>query len=193
MRLNPIENPSGIMTRMAYAYSRRLFGKVISPISVVGGRVPGILPAYRHVGRFMSKKVTLDPALVRLLQAFTAEYNQCHFCMDIGRSFAAHDRSLLEKMGRVAEFETDAIFSDAERAALAYVAAATRDRKVPDVVFETLQRFYSDNEIVEITLVNAIENFYNQINGPLSIESDGLCAVPTAHLSDRAPGEVAAG
>jgi alkylhydroperoxidase family enzyme len=71
------------------------------------------------------------------------------------------------------------------------VEAVTRDRAASDEVFRHLQRFYSDREIVEITLVNAIEHFYNLVNGPLGIESDGFCAVTPRGVED--PLERAAG
>jgi hypothetical protein len=33
---------------------------------------------------------------------------------------------------------------------------------------------------MEITWVNAVENYFNLINLPLEIESDGLCAIAQA-------------
>ena len=37
-----------------------------------------------------------------------------------------------------------------------------------------MRRLFDDREIAELTLVNAIENFYNLLNLPLEVESDGL-------------------
>lgn len=188
MRIQPIEKPRGLRARLAYAQSRRRYGTVISPLKVALGRVPGILPVYQGITRFMTKQVGLEPSLLVLIQAYTAGYNQCAFCIDITRSFAAGDPALLEKTWRVSSFATDPLFTDGERAALAYVAEATRDRRVSDATFATLRRYFSDTEIVEITLVNAIENFYNQVNGPLGIESDGFCALGSPGEAVDAPG-----
>ena len=177
MRLKPIENPRGLRTRIAYAINRRLFGRVITPTKVVMARVPASLPIYQQITRFMTRKMGLDPSLALLIQAYTAGKNKCGFCVDITRSFAAHDAALLEKMWRVNDFADDPLFSDAERSALTYVASVTNDRDTTDTIFAELRHFYSEAEIVEITLVNAIEHFYNLVNRPLGIESDGLCAV----------------
>ena len=38
-------------------------------------------------------------------------------------------------------------------------------------------RGFDEREIAELTLSNAIENFYNLLNLPLEIESDGLEAL----------------
>jgi alkylhydroperoxidase family enzyme len=57
------------------------------------------------------------------------------------------------------------------------VDEATRSKTVGDATFERLREQFSEREIVEITFLNAIENFYNLINLPLEIEEDGLCAI----------------
>ncbi len=189
MRLTPLEKPPGLRVRLAYAYCRRTYGRVITPMKVVMARVPAIMPVYQKITGYM-KNAKLDPALLLLIQGYTAGYNQCGFCIDITRSFAAHDAALLEKLWRVSDFAVDPHFTDAERAALAYVAAVTRDRVVPDDVFDTLKCHYSEEEIVEITLVNAIEYFYNLVNGPLGIPSDGMCAVKPRGLDERALSEL---
>ena len=67
--------------------------------------------------------------------------------------------------------------NERERAALAYTEEATRHKRVSDATFETLRNHFNEREIVEITWVNALENYYNLINLPLEIESDGLCAI----------------
>lgn len=190
MRLLPIEKPRGLRLRVAYAYCRKTYGRVITPMKVVMARVPAIMPVYQKITAY-KKRSRLDPTLILLIQGYTAGYNQCGFCIDITRSFAAHDAALLEKLWRVADFAVDPVFTDAERAALAYVQAVTRDRVVPDDVFDALKRCYSDEEIVEITLVNAIEHFYNLVNRPLGIESDGLCAITPRGLEAPAASKAA--
>ena len=54
---------------------------------------------------------------------------------------------------------------------------ATRNKKVSDGTFEQLRRYFNEQEIVEITWVNALENYYDLLNVPLEIESDGFCAL----------------
>jgi alkylhydroperoxidase family enzyme len=185
MRLQPIEKPRGWKARLAYAYSKRRFGRVITPMKVVQARTPDVIPLFREIGRFLERGTILEPSLLLLLHAWTAGYNQCHFCLDITYSFAAQDPALLEKLWRVKDYETDPLFSQAERAALRYVEEVTRSREASDATFEALRRHFTDRAIVEITLANAIENFYNLINRPLGIESDGLCVVQPPAPSPR--------
>ena len=92
----------------------------------------------------------------------------------------------LEKVRTLSEFRTSSLFTEAERAALEYVEEATRNKRVCDETFARLRSSFNEEAIAEITLLNAIENFYNLVNLPLEIESDGLCAIarPT-HVENK--------
>jgi alkylhydroperoxidase family enzyme len=67
--------------------------------------------------------------------------------------------------------------------ALAYVEEATRTKRVSDDTFAALRRHFGEREIVAITWLNAVENYFNLLNVPLGIEADGLCAI----AESRAP------
>jgi alkylhydroperoxidase family enzyme len=49
---------------------------------------------------------------------------------------------------------------------------------VSDETFAELKKHLSEREILELTVAVATENFYNRLNAPLEIESQGFCAVP---------------
>lgn len=184
MRIQPIEVPRSLKMKLAYALCKRRLGKVITPFKVVSARVPAIIPVYQAITKYMTRTARLEPSLLLLIQSYTANRNGCGFCVDITRSFASGDPALLEKLWRVMGFATDPIFSDGERAALAYVAEVTERHEATDATFAELKKHFTDEQIVEITLANAIEHFYNLVNKPLGIESDGLCAVrPRAGVS----------
>jgi alkylhydroperoxidase family enzyme len=82
-----------------------------------------------------------------------------------------------EKFDALADWRESDVFDDRERAALAYAEEATRERVVSDETFGTLRKRFSEREIAEITIVNAVENFYNFLNVPLEIPDDGLEAI----------------
>ncbi len=109
--------------------------------------------------------------------------NGCGFCLDLGRAVAIREHLGMEKFNALAEYRTSPLFSDRERAALAYVEEATRHKRVSDATFETLSKHFSEWEIAEITWLNAVENYYNLINLPLEIESDGFCAIAQARMA----------
>lgn len=68
-------------------------------------------------------------------------------------------------------------FDARERAALAYTEEATRSRKVSDATFEALRSHFDERQIVELTWLNAVGNYFNLIAVPLGLESDGLAEI----------------
>jgi alkylhydroperoxidase family enzyme len=96
------------------------------------------------------------------------------------------DARSLEKLDALSEYATSPLFTSAERAALAYVEAVTRELHVKDAVFEELRRHFDEREIVEITWLTALESYYNRLAIPLGLESDGLCEIATQRLAARA-------
>jgi alkylhydroperoxidase family enzyme len=183
MRLEPIEKPKGLMMRIAFWMARRRLGKVITPMKVLYPRVPEMLKVSYEIQKFEMKGVRLDPALKFMVTTLAAQINGCSFCVDIGRAIAIRQHLGMEKFNALSEYLTSPLFSDAERAALAYVEEATLHKRVADATFETLRKYFSEREIVEITWLNAVENYYNLINLPLEIESDGLCAIAQARMA----------
>jgi alkylhydroperoxidase family enzyme len=173
MRLTPIENPRHPMTRLAYRMFRRQFGKVATPLKVIYARMPGILPQLMMINRTAEKSVSLEPELKLLVFNFVDTLNGCTFCDDYRRAIAVQRRMGMEKFAAMSDYRTSDAFTGRERAAMAYAEEATR-REVSDETFRELQRRFTDTEIVELTWLIAVENYFNLLKQPLQIESDGL-------------------
>jgi AhpD family alkylhydroperoxidase len=175
-RLEPIENPKGLQLRFVYWMTRRSFGKVPTSIKVGVARSPKVLSLASAMGKY-EKGVHLGKELPYMINMLVAGTNGCGFCLDIGRMMAVKDNMNMEKFNALPVYRTNSLFSDKERAALAYAEEATLNKRVSDATFNELQKHYSDREIVEITMVMALQNFTNLTNIPLGIGSDGLCAI----------------
>lgn len=177
MRLEPVEIPPTLTAKIAYWLTERRLGKVLTPMKVVYARLPALFRhAYQQV-QIVEKAITLDPTISILVRTWPAMINECTFCVDIAKAVAVQKHMTLEKLEALPAYRTSSLFSDRERAALAYVEEATRHKRVGDATFAELRRHFTDTEIVEITWLNALENYYNLLNLPLGIESDGLCAI----------------
>jgi alkylhydroperoxidase family enzyme len=63
-------------------------------------------------------------------------------------------------------WEESPYYTDRERAALAWTEAATRlkDRNVPDTVYEEARRFFSEEELADLTLGVVAINGWNRLN-----------------------------
>jgi AhpD family alkylhydroperoxidase len=177
MRITPIEKPRGFLQGLFSRFLRRQFGKTITPYKVVFARMPAALWAQLGIYWGLERGLTIDKALQFLVQTHVAHLNGCGFCVDIGRAVAVYRGLTLEKVDALDAWRTHPAFTPAERAALAYVEESTRAKRVSDETFAELRRHFDDTAIVQITWLCAVENFFNLINIPLGIESDGLCAI----------------
>jgi hypothetical protein len=85
--LPPIEKPQGLIMKLAYHFTRRQFGKVLTPLKVHSARLPPAFGLfYAKIGE-LDKKLTLSPETVLLIREQVAHINVCTFCTDIARSF----------------------------------------------------------------------------------------------------------
>ncbi len=177
MRLSPIERPPTLLGRLLDAAIRRTLGRSITPSQVIYNRVPAawrITLAFQLFERYGAK---LLQELRLLVTTRVAMLNGCAFCQDIKRAQAIRERIGTKRFDALGEWRTSALFDARERAALAFVEEATRTKLVSDATFAELRKHFDEREIAELTLMNAIENFYNLLNLPLEVESDGLEAL----------------
>lgn len=175
--LPPIEKPKGLMMKLAYYFTRRQFGKVLTPLKVHSARLPlGFGLFYSKISK-LDKQLLLPPEMVMLIREQVARINVCLFCIDIGRSFTIKASMNEAKFDALEQYRTSPLFTDAERAALDYVTDLTKDKKVNPNTFGRMSGHYSEREICEIVWVVASEHLYNMTNIGLNIHSDLLCDI----------------
>jgi alkylhydroperoxidase family enzyme len=175
--LRPIEKPEGLIMKLAYYFTRRQFGKVLTPLKVHSARLPPAFALfYSKIGQ-LDKKLTLPLELVLLIREQVARINVCLFCMDIGRAFSIKESLNEAKFDALEQYGTSPLFTEAERIALAYVTELTKDKKVNPETFALVSRYFSEGEICEIVWLVASEHLYNMTNIGLNIHSDMLCDI----------------
>jgi alkylhydroperoxidase family enzyme len=175
--LPPIEKPKGLLMKLAYYFTRKKFGKVLTPLKVHSARLPTAFGLfYTKIGK-LDKKLTLPAETALLIREQVARINVCLFCMDIGRSFTIKASMNQAKFDALDQYRTSALFTDAERAALDYVTELTKNKDVNPGTFTRLREHYSEREICEIVWLVASEHLYNLTNIGLNIHSDMLCDI----------------
>jgi alkylhydroperoxidase family enzyme len=175
--LPPIEKPQGLIKKLAYYFTRRQFGKVLTPVKVHSARLPAAFGLFYAKVAELDKKLLLPPETVLLVREQVARINVCLFCMDIGRSFVIKATMNESKFDALDQYGTSPLFNDAERAALDYVTELTKDKKVDPETFARMSRYYSEREVCEIVWLVASEHLYNMTNIGLNIHSDMLCDI----------------
>jgi len=175
--LPPIEKPQGLMMKLAYYFTRREFGKVLTPLKVHSARLPTAFGLFYTKIAKLDKKLQLPPETALLIREQVARINVCLFCMDIGRSFAVRASMNQAKFDALEQYNTSSLFTEKERAAQDYATELTRNKKVNPETFARMSRYYSEREICEIVWLVASEHVYNMTNIGLNIHSDMLCDI----------------
>ncbi len=190
--LPPVERPQGLLIKVVYLFTRRMFGKVPTGTKVFTARLPaGLLSFYSRTYR-LDKKLRLASETAMLIRQQVASINTCSACMDAGRWFALRESAdNAARFDALPEYRTSPLFSDAERAALGYATELTANKTVPPDTFARLAGHYSEREICDIVWLVASEHLANLTNIGLNIGSDGLCELRpkqrTAAVSTSSP------
>jgi alkylhydroperoxidase family enzyme len=175
--LSPIERPHGLFLKLAYFFTRRQFGKVLTPLKVHSARLPAAFGLFYSKVSRLDKKLTLPPELALLIREQVARLNICLFCIDIGRAFSIKTSMNQAKFDALEQYRTSDLFTEAERAALDYATELTKEKKVTPDTFTRMARHFSEREICEIVWLAASEHLYNITNLGLNIHSDMLCDI----------------
>ena len=175
--LAPIEKPTGLLMKLVYSVSRKMFGKVLTPLKVVYSRLPLSFTLCSFKIPKLDKQLELPAETMMLVREQVARINVCLFCIDIGRSFAIKASMNENKFDAMDEYQSSPLFTESDRAALDYVTELTRDKQMRPETFERLARHFSEGQICEIAWLVATEHHYNMINIGLNIHSDMLCDI----------------
>ena len=182
--LPPIENPPGLIKKLAYALMRRQFGKVLTPFKVHYARLPMAFGLFSAKISQLDKKLTLPAETALLIREQVARLNICEFCIDIGRSLAIQASMNEAKFDALGDYRTSPLFTEAERAALDYATELTNTKQANPETFARLGRHFSEREICEIVWLIASEHYYNLTNLGLNIHSDMLCDISRGKKSE---------
>jgi len=149
---------------------------------------PQIALGFMALGRAVySPDSTVPLALKNLVGLIASRTAGCMYCTAHAASNARQPGSDVEvrKIEEVWSYETSPLFSDAERAALAFAqCAASVPNAVTDEHFETLHRHFDDGQIVEILAVVAYFGFLNRWNDSLGTKlEDHVREFAEDHLS----------
>lgn len=114
----------------------------------------------------------LDRRLKELAYLATSFSNRCAYCL------AAHTASALrtgitEDQIHAIEAENDSSFTSPEQAVLRYARELTRTATATPATRTAVAGFFTEDQVVELTMVIAVANFTNRFNNGLEILPEG--------------------
>lgn len=173
-----------LLTRVMYRYAKRRFGEVPEPFAAAANH-RGLLLAGAIHESMLERASTKLPAGVRELAVYwTARTVGCSWCVDFGSMLMRLDGLDLDRLTHIDDYATSALFSDDERAAIAYADAMTVDpHTVTDEQVADLRRRFGDAGVIELTYQIGVENMRARMNSALGIAEQGFssgaaCRIP---------------
>ncbi|HVT41359.1 MAG TPA: carboxymuconolactone decarboxylase family protein [Acidimicrobiales bacterium] len=172
-----LDEPKGIVSRLARAYTRRRFGQMVEPTAAASHHA-GVLIAMGGLetsAQLGWKK--LDPTLRWLALQATSMQIGCSWCVDYGYYEGMHEGVDPAKVRAVAQWRTSDLFDERERAVLEYAETATgAPAEVSDEVAARISAALGAAAFVELAAWVALENFRSRFNAGLGLSSQGFAA-----------------
>jgi alkylhydroperoxidase family enzyme len=84
-------------------------------------------------------------------------------------TYALQEGLTLEQCDALADWQSSPLFDDRQRAILAYTDAMTRDVQVPDAIFDALRPHFTEQQIVELTVLIGTYNMHGRVLQALDI------------------------
>jgi AhpD family alkylhydroperoxidase len=112
------------------------------------------------------RKGSLDALLKELVRLRASQINGCSFCLDMHATEARKVGESERRINTVSAWRETPFFSDRERAALEWTESLTlvSQDHVTDTVWEAVRPHFSDEELIELTLVITSINSWNRFS-----------------------------
>jgi AhpD family alkylhydroperoxidase len=109
-------------------------------------------------------KSSLEKPLAELVRLRASQINGCAFCVDMHTTDARRGGETDRRLAAVVVWRETPFFTERERAALEWTEAVTlvSQGHVPDVVWEAVKPHFSNEEIVDLTLLISAINSWNR-------------------------------
>ena len=132
---------------------------------------PGIAEIWLDLINAVRWKVDLDGRLREIVIIRVGYLNGCSYVVKQHVPLHSAPEGLTqEECDALADWRTTGLFSERERAALAFTDASTREVDVPDAVFDALRRHFNERQIVELTVLVGTYNMHTRMCQALKID-----------------------
>lgn len=189
-RIEPLPpNRANRLVRAMYRYTKRRFGEVPEPFTVIAHHPRLLVAAAVHEGLLQRGSHSLPTSVRELAVFWTARTVGCSWCVDFGSMLARLDGldiAQLHDIHDIDDYATSPRYSDDERAAIAYADAMTTDpHRVTDEQVRDLRSRFGAAGVIELTYQIGVENMRSRMYCALGITEQGFssgdaCRVPWA-------------
>lgn len=148
-----------------------------------GGKVPNLFMSMGYsasmlapamgVADFVTAESKVSIKHKQLAYLATSRFNKCEYCLArhavAGLKAGLRDANV-NALYQEGDLASNPSFDDREKAIIQFAEALTRDATVHPDTFDAIRKFFSDEEIVELTYSVAVANMFNRLASGLGIE-----------------------
>lgn len=169
-----LDPPNSLMYRLGAWYSRRHYGAVMDPAAVLAHNKKVFRTNVRS--EMSLAKWDAAPADLKHLAEMTAAVTVgCSWCVDFGYWVMTNEGMDPRKIRDVPRWRESDAFTDLERLVIEYAEAASlTPPTVTDELVDALRRHLSDEQLVEVTMMVAVENQRSRFNSALGLTAQGF-------------------
>jgi alkylhydroperoxidase family enzyme len=170
----PLDSPRPPLVRIGEWYSRRRFGAVLEPARAMAHN-PRVLRTYVRE-EMSAEKWNRAPQSLKLLVEMTAAATVgCEWCLDFGYWLSIDQGVDAAKVRDIARWRDSDAYTDVERLAIEYAEAMSQTpSRVTDELVAALRKHLDDGQLVELTMMVAVENQRARFNSALGLTSQGF-------------------
>lgn len=118
----------------------------------------GLLAINKHIA-------SIDKKLRAMVELRVSQINGCVYCVDLHANQARAAGESQQRLDCIAVWREYPFFEDSERAAFAWAEAVTHlaDTNAPDDLYDNLKAHFSEQQIVDLTLIVSLMNAWNRL------------------------------
>ncbi len=184
-RIEPLPPEHSPELREQFEAMRKTLGFVPNSILIMQ-RTPKLAKALAQMtAAVWNPDGKVDRGFKRIIAHIASRAAGCQYCMAHTAGGALHFGVEDRKLAAVWEYQTNPLYSTAERVTLDFaVAAASVPNAVTDQMFTDLREHWTEDQIVEIVGVVALFGFLNRWNDTMGTPlEDGPLAVGERYLA----------
>jgi len=119
-----------------------------------------------NIGAYLSKS-PIETNLRELINIRVSQINACAYCIDLHYKDARHKGETEKRLYGLSTWRQTTWYSDREKAAFAFAEAITACN-MSDQIFNNARNYFSEEELVDLTLITTTINTWNRFNNTFS-------------------------
>ncbi|MSO73109.1 MAG: carboxymuconolactone decarboxylase family protein [Rhodospirillaceae bacterium] len=183
-RLTPLRPDQLSGLEDVFSVTQQRSGYVLNSYATVAHN-PKVLRGVNAMSQAIMSPGAIDIELKRLVGYVSGNAAGCRFCQGHRVHGAKRAGVAIEKLKAAFEYETNPMFSPAERAAMRLAQhASVQPNAATDADFDDVKKYFTTEQIIEIMGVVALFGFWNRWNDTIKTEMESS---PQAFLKKYFP------